>query len=1459
MAKEPAGIREVFDQAQELAAPAQRAAYLDEACAGRPELRREVELLLRALDRAGDFLTQPAEADLRASPPDPGETTVAAGTDPVPPGAGQPGAAAARELDFLQPGAKPGVPGHFLHYEVREVLGRGAFGIVLRAFDEKLHRLVAVKVLAAQLAEDAAARQRFLREARAAAAVSSEHVVAVYAVGERPVPFLVMEYVAGRTLQQVIDERGALGLPEVLRIGHQIAAGLAAAHAQELIHRDVKPANILLENGERARITDFGLAKAVDDVSLTQSGVITGTPLYMSPEQARGQPVDQRSDLFSLGSVLYTLCTGQPPFAAAKQLGVLKRVCEDTPRPIRAVNPAIPIWLTAVVGKLLAKDPGRRFQTAAEVADLLRQHLAHLRDPSLPAPPPFDLGPETVDHLRPVGKGPGPKRAALRRWRTWLAVGGVAALVAAGLASLPLLRHGAPDGGTSAEQQNAELPANAEQAEALARELLKDGAVRWTVVPAADLKSTGATLTQRPDRSILVSGTDAEADVYTLTLTDLPPTVSALRLEALRDPRLPSQGPGRHPSGEFLLAEVVLYHAGAGADSPVTAVPIVGGAADSAADGAPVEQAYDDNPATGWRLRGEPGETHWAIFQLREPLRFGPGDRLVVRLEHAPRGGAANLGRFRLAVSEDPAAFEAYRLQTAARQAGLRGFAALGAAYFCRADYSRAVEALARAVQAVPEPGPTELLLLALAHQELQQGEQARPPHDRAMALLPRHPMTPLLSLLVPRALVRIEGRSPAEAEARRAELVEAQELARLTAAIGGAPNNKDGYWTRGAWYACRARWRECAKDFLAVLELDLGDREAWEVVAAARILVGDAGSVGKLFDRLKGEAFSANDDMPWWTCHIRCQVGQLWPEGVPLDRLPLAELDQWLERGGGAGWNLPRLQVDRARVAYRRGKYEEAIEWCGKALELGEKDQEYRKFKEQADTQVYAVRAMAEYRLQRYDDARQSFATATGLIPAEVRALANGKQPDTRPVGAGVMSGDYLADWLVAEVYRRQVERLLLPNLPAFLKGEYRPGDNEERLTLAVACRARGLHGTAAGLYADAFAAEPKRAEDRKAGHRFVAACCAARAGRGHSGSREDPEKVRWRGQALRWLKDDLAARTRQRENGPPADRTEVWQAVRQWQVEPDLVRVRDPFWIAAQPADERREWEKLWAGAAALAATAGSKQPTEEASATATEVQGDARELAALTAAVKKDIRSADAYLARATWYARRGRWEECAQDHLACVELTPNDLHAWLAAGASLVLAGDLDGHRRLCDRLAKEFRDTPEGWQAEVVCKVHCLLPGKIDAARLPLERLDQSVESGQAPDWLRPWTNPTRGLVAYRAGDFEQAVRWTRKSQEIGASVTEGVAEYREMCGALALLVRALAEYRLRRPDDARRSFQEAAALVPAELRVLGTSGYRGKLPVDAAVVERDWLIAEVLRREAEGLLFPKGG
>lgn len=288
----------------------------------------------------------------------------------------------ARQL--LSPPSHPEMLGRIGRYEVERLIGVGGMGVVFKAFDTELNRPVAVKVLAPYLAGSGAARKRFAREARAAAAVVHEHVVAIHNVEtDGEAPFLVMQFVAGESLQQRIDREGPLDLCEILRIAMQTAAGLAAAHAQGLVHRDVKPANILLEQGiERTLLTDFGLARASDDASLTHTGYHPGTPQYMSPEQARGEAVDARSDLFSLGSVIYTMCAGRAPFRAETNYGVLRRITDNESRPIREVNAAIPDWLQRLVARLHAKSPEQRIASAEDARELLEQCLAHVQQPT---------------------------------------------------------------------------------------------------------------------------------------------------------------------------------------------------------------------------------------------------------------------------------------------------------------------------------------------------------------------------------------------------------------------------------------------------------------------------------------------------------------------------------------------------------------------------------------------------------------------------------------------------------------------------------------------------------------------------------------------------------------------------------------------------------------------------------------------------------------------------------------------------------------------------------------------------------------------------------------------------------------------------------------------------------------------------------------------------------------------
>jgi eukaryotic-like serine/threonine-protein kinase len=354
----------------------------------------------------------------------------------------RPGGRPAWVGSLLQPAQVPDTLGRLGDYDVTEVLGRGGMGLVLKANDAELKRPVAIKVLARELAGDPVARQRFAREARAAAAVRHPNVIAIHAVSEADgLPYLVMEYAPGGSLQDYLDFHGRPPWRDAARLGAEIAAGLVAAHERGLIHRDIKPSNVLLQTEwappglGTAKIGDFGLARIADEARLTRTGIVAGTPMYMAPEQALCEALDARCDLFSLGSVLYTLLTGQEPFPAGSPIAVLRQVCEAAPRPVRELNPEVPAWLATVVERLQAKRPQDRFATAAEVAELLRYNLAHPDRPRRVAPPPGRPRPRTRPSRRLV-----------------LAVF-VGALLAVGLLLGGALDQGSPPGRGAPEMQ----------------------------------------------------------------------------------------------------------------------------------------------------------------------------------------------------------------------------------------------------------------------------------------------------------------------------------------------------------------------------------------------------------------------------------------------------------------------------------------------------------------------------------------------------------------------------------------------------------------------------------------------------------------------------------------------------------------------------------------------------------------------------------------------------------------------------------------------------------------------------------------------------------------------------------------------------------------------------------------------------------------------------------------------
>src|SRR5215469_4752499 len=298
-----------------------------------PELRREVERLL-AQDSDGMLLDRGA-AELF------------------------------HEIAEEQPGRRSHFVGQTIsHYQIQVEIGAGGMGIVYKAFDTRLGRPVALKFLPPHLSHDTELRRRLSDEARAASALDHANIVVIHDIDETPEGdvFIAMTFHEGGTLREKISS--GLELPEALRIARQVASGLASAHEHGIFHRDIKPSNIIVAKDGVPRIIDFGLAKSSDLTATMETGA-KGTPLYMSPEQASGKAIDFRTDLWSLGAVLYEMLAGTPPFRGHHQLEVLHAIVSEEPRWLHEIRPGLPAEVEAIASRALQKDSAKRYQSAA--------------------------------------------------------------------------------------------------------------------------------------------------------------------------------------------------------------------------------------------------------------------------------------------------------------------------------------------------------------------------------------------------------------------------------------------------------------------------------------------------------------------------------------------------------------------------------------------------------------------------------------------------------------------------------------------------------------------------------------------------------------------------------------------------------------------------------------------------------------------------------------------------------------------------------------------------------------------------------------------------------------------------------------------------------------------------------------------------------------------------------------
>ncbi len=396
-------------------------------------------------------------------------------------------------------------------YELDGVVGRGGMAEVYRARDIRLDRIVAVKTLREDLARDATFQARFRREAQSAASLNHPSIVAVYDTGEdmatpTPVPYIVMEYVDGRTLRELLRDDRRL-LPErALEITDGVLRALDYSHRNGIVHRDIKPGNVMLTRGAEVKVMDFGIARAVSDTqaTMTQTAQVIGTAQYLSPEQARGERVDARSDLYSTGCLLYELLTGRPPFTGDSPVAIAYQHVRENPIPPSQVNPEIPPWADAIVLKAMAKDPADRYQSAAEMRTDIQRALSGVPvaapHAQMYAPGTQRMGPQTMmaGAGAPTGTmsgygGPGDGyddgTGGGRRRALWWILGAVGVIIVAVLAYLLL------NGGSG---NTASVPSVVGQTQAQAVKEVKNAGLKPVVVKVPSADKVGIVVSSNP-------------------------------------------------------------------------------------------------------------------------------------------------------------------------------------------------------------------------------------------------------------------------------------------------------------------------------------------------------------------------------------------------------------------------------------------------------------------------------------------------------------------------------------------------------------------------------------------------------------------------------------------------------------------------------------------------------------------------------------------------------------------------------------------------------------------------------------------------------------------------------------------------------------------------------------------------------------------------------------------------
>jgi serine/threonine-protein kinase len=1027
-------------------------------------------------------------------------------------------------------GDLPRIPG----YEVEAVLGRGGMGVVYKARHLRLNRVVALKMLLAGAYAGPHERARFQREAEAVAGLRHANIVQVYDVGDHEGrPYFTMEFVEGGSLTQTLA-----GAPQPARQAAALAAALAgavqAAHQGGVVHRDLKPANVLLAADGTPKISDFGLARRLEGgAGLTQSGAAVGTPSYMAPEQALGKTplLGPAADIYALGAILYELLTGRPPFRGETAEATIHQVVGQDPVPPSRLNVKTPRDLETICLKCLNKDPQRRYASAAALADDLQRFL---RGEPIAARP--------AGLLERLGKW-------VRRRPTR------AALLAVGLLSAAALVGGSWWLAAQRAHQRDAVEADLKEAAEL-----RDSA-RWEEAREV-LDRAGRRLGWGGPNELEGRLGQARRDL------DLVMQLNAIRLRRVTRGELAYYKARANED----YAEAFQKGGLGTVDDPPSRV--AAGINASAVRGALAAAVYDwavcaadktrrgwllevarqmDADSYGWRERVlDPAvwEDRQALADLartapaREPvaLLLAVGEQLNVaggdaapllkrvQKEH-PEDFWANLILGNALLQRAPQeAGGYYRAALASRPGEAVGYCAVGDSLRLQHALDEAIDYYEKARRVDPTFARAHSNLgLSLQAQGLL--DEAIDAYQKAVRLDPDYAWAH--SNLA--GALRLKGR-----------LDEAHD--HYQQALRLDPNNQEVQTGLRSVLMRQGRGRELLAGWRKALEADPPDHNAWFGYAELCLFLGEQEEYRRVRRALL-ERFGATAD--GFVAERTSRACLLLPASEDELRKAAALADRAVAaKRSTSPWFYRFFLFAKGLAEYRQGRLASAVSLMG-----GEASQVMGPCPR-------LILAMAQYDQGRKEEARKTLAKA--VVAYDWSAA----EADSRDV------------W-IAHILRREAEARILPELPAFLQGDHQPQENDERLALLGVCQSRGLHGAAARLYADAFAADRSLAESSFLECRYHAARCAALAGCGlgeDGAGLSEAERTRWRKQARAWLQADLAMRARTLEGGSGAARVRVRNLLTHWQADPDLAGLRDPGALATLSAEEREECLALW-----------------------------------------------------------------------------------------------------------------------------------------------------------------------------------------------------------------------------------------------------------------------------------------